>query len=292
MDKTPFLAGVQQELFFLPAAARHLADSGATGPDAVLMLEAAIEKEALGDAHLEGLGLLGAPEEDDDGYPARPSRRATVRAMAEDCLDQMQHLELFDEAGRITQEQLMLIENPAWLRRAVLEKYGVRGRDGRKRFVVSLLYNTFEELADQPPEREEEPLSACYRRGLCLAEFMRLHFWMADLTEAPAYWEFADEVMAVRRKALDGLDVGEGGIEYAALVMADAAAEWLLRYRKEAEGKIAAARSTVAMLCDAGVLVPHGFPGGLQWLHPAAALRQRPRRERRRQRRAQREGRQ
>ena len=292
MDKTPFLAGVQQELFFLPAAARHLADSGATGPDAVLMLEAAIEKEALGDGHLEGLGLLGAPEEDDDGYPARPPRRATVRAMAEDCLDQMQHLELFDEAGRITPEQLALIENPAWLRRAVLDKYGVRGRDGRKRFVVALLYNTFEELADQPPEREEEPLSACYRRGLCLAEFMRLHFWMADLTEAPSYWEFADEVMAVRRDALDGLDAGEGGIEYAALVMADAAAEWLLRYRKEAEGKIAAARSTVAMLCDAGVLVPHGFPGGLQWLHPAATLKQRPRRERRRQRRARREGRQ
>lgn len=292
MDKTPFLAGVQQELFFLPAAARHLADSGATGPDAVLMLEAAIEKEALGDGHLEGLGLLGAPEEDDDGYPARPPRRATVRAMAEDCLDQMQHLELLDEAGRITPERLALIENPAWLRRAVLEKYGVRGRDGRKRFVVSLLYNTFEELADQPPEREEEPLTACYRRGLCLAEFMRLHFWMAGLDEAPAYWAFAEEVMAVRREALDGLDVGEGGIEYAALVMADAAAEWLLRYRKEAEGKIPAARSTVLMLCDAGVLVPHGFPGGLQWLHPAATLKQRPRRERRRQRRARREGRQ
>ena len=292
MDKTPFLAGVQQELFFLPAAARHLADSGATGPDALAMLEAAIEKEALGDGHLEGLGLLGAPEEDDDGYPARPPRRATVRAMAEDCLDQMQHLELLDEAGRITQEQLALIENPAWLRRAVLEKYGIRGRDGRKRFVVSLLYNTFEELADQPPEREEEPLTACYRRGLCLAEFMRLHFWMAGLDEPPSYWAFADEVMAVRREALKGLDVGEGGIEYAALVMADAAAEWLLRYRKEAEDKIPAARSTVLMLCDAGVLVPHGFPGGLQWLHPAATLKQRPRRERRRQRRARREGRQ
>ncbi|MYE59185.1 MAG: hypothetical protein F4X35_06360 [Alphaproteobacteria bacterium] len=293
MDKTPFLAGVQQELFFLPAAARYLEESAATGPNALAMLEAAIEKEALGDGHLEGLGLLGAPAEDDDGYPARPSRRATVRAMAEDCLDQMRHLELFDEAGRITRERLALIGNRAWLRRAVLEKYGVRGRDGRKRFVVPLLYNTFEELADQPPEREEEPLSACHRRGLCLAEFMRLHFWMAALDEPPAYWEFADDVMAVRRQALDGLDAGEGGIEYAALVMADAAAEWLLEHHREddPEDKITAARSTVLMLCDAGVLVPHGFPGGLQWLHPAASLRQRPRRERRRQRRARREGR-
>lgn len=112
------------------------------------------------------------------------------------------------------------------------------------------------------------------------------------LDEAPAYWAFADEVMAVRRQALDRLDVGQGGIEYAALVMADAAAEWLLNYDEETEHKIAAARSTVLMLCDAGIIVPHGFPGGLQWLHPAAALRQRPRRERRRQRRARREGRQ
>ncbi|MCY4429109.1 MAG: hypothetical protein OXC11_01785, partial [Rhodospirillales bacterium] len=116
--------------------------------------------------------------------------------------------------------------------------------------------------------------------------------WMADLEpesdergSRPSYWEFADEVMAVRRAAVDGLDVGAGGIEYAALVMADAAAEWLLENKPGAEGKIPAARSTVLLLCDAGVLAPRGFPGGLQWLHPVADLENRPRRRRRRERR-------
>ena len=293
MDKTPFLAGVQQELFFLPAAARHLANSGATGPDAIDMLEAAIEKEAVRDEHLEGLGLLGAPETDAAGYPARPPRHVTVRAMAEDCLDQMQHLGLFDERGRITEARLAQIEDKAWLRDAVLKEYRVRGKDGRRRNVIGVLNNTFEELTAEPPEREDNPSSAAYRRGLCLAEFMRLHFWMADmertlrddgLTRLPYSWEFAHELLADREEALNGLDVGEGGIEYAALVMADAAAEWLLDNKKEAEDKIPAARSTVLMLCDAGIIVPHGFPGGIQWLHPVADLENRPRRRRRRER--------
>ncbi len=286
-DKEPFLAAVQQELFFLPAAARHLADSGATGRAALGMLEAAIQKEALSDGHLEGLGVLGAPREDTEGNPARPDRATTVRAMAEDCLEQMQHLELFDENGRITQEQLALIENRAWLRRRVADRYGVQGRDGRKRSVVSDLYDTFEDLSGRPPERVNEPLSARFRRGLCLAEFMRLHFWMAELDKAHEYWEFGAEVMEVRENAVVGLDVGDGGIEYAALVMADAAAEWLLEHHRDDKprSKIPAARSTVLMLCDAGVLVPHGFPGGLQWLYPAPDLKKRPRREKRRRRR-------
>ena len=33
MDKTPFFAGVQQELFFLPVVARMLAETDATGDD-------------------------------------------------------------------------------------------------------------------------------------------------------------------------------------------------------------------------------------------------------------------
>ncbi len=286
-DKEPFLAAVQQELFFLPAAARHLADSGATGPNAIEMLEAAIRKEALSDGHLEGLGVLGAPKEDEEGNLARPDRATTLRAMAEDCLEQMQHLELFDENGRITLEQLALIENRAWLRRRVADRYGVRGRDDRKRSVVSDLYDTFEYLRGRPPERVKQPHSARFRRGLCLAEFMRLHFWMANLDKAHEYWEFGAEVMAVRENAVVGLDVGEGGIEYAALVMADAAAEWLLEHHKEDDptSKIPAARSTVLMLCDAGVLVPHGFPGGLQWLYPAPDLKKRRRRETRWRRR-------
>ena len=73
-----------------------------------------------------------------------------------------------------------------------------------------------------------------------------------------------------------------GGIEYAALVMADAATDALLEKHGEARDKLAAARSTVLMLCDAGIIAPHGFPGGVQWLHPVADLKNRPRRRKRR----------
>ena len=289
MDKTPFLAGVQQELFFLPAAARRLAESGATGPQVLDMLESAIRMEALGDAHLEGLGVLKAPRRDDDGHPARPERDAVVRAMAEDCLDQMRHLGIADEEGRIAPERLPLVEDRAWLRRAVMENYSVAGRDGVGRNVVGQLNNAFETLENEPPEREDEPLSVAYRRGLCLAEFMRLHFWMAELEPErgvrgprPPRWEFGDMILYEREAALKDLDIGSGGIEFAALVMADAATDKLLEKHGEARGKLAAARSTVLMLCDAGIVVPRGFPGGVQWLHPVADLKNRPRRKKRR----------
>ncbi len=290
MDKTPFLAGMQQELFFLPAAARQLAESGATGPDALNRLESAMRMEALSDAHLEGLGLLGARRRDDDGNPLRPERGTTLRAMAEDCLDQMQQLGIADEEGRIAPEQLPLVEDQAWLCEAVLKNYTVTGRDGTARNVVGQLNNVFQTLANEPPEQEDEPLSAAYRRGLCLAEFMRLHFWMADLgprpgrmRARPSRWAFGDVILAEREAALYGLDVGEGGIEFAALVMADAATDALLEHheRDNPKSKLAAARSTVLMLCDAGIIVPRGFPGGVQWLYPVADLESRPRRKKR-----------
>ena len=291
MDKTPFLAGVQQELFFLPAAARRLAESGATGPRVLETLESAIRMEALSDGHLEGLGVLKAPRRDDDGHPARPERDEVVRAMAEDCLDQMRHLGIADEEGRIAPERLPLVEDRAWLCHAVMENYNVTDGNGVSRNVVGQLNNAFETLENEPPEREEEPLSAAYRRGLCLAEFMRLHFWMADLKPErgergprPPRWEFGDLILGEREEALKGLDVGSGGIEYAALVMADAATDKLLGEHAEARGKLAAARSTVLMLCDAGIIVPRGFPGGVQWLHPVADLSNRPRRKKRRER--------
>ena len=270
MDKTPFLAGVQQELFFLPTAARFLTDSGATGEDALAMLEAAIRKEALSDAHLVGLGVLKAPRRDEHGHLARPNRDEVVRAMAEDCLDQMQHLGFFDEGERIGPRQLGLIEDRAWLRRAVLENYRVEGRDGVGRSVAGQLNHAFETLGREPPEREDDPQTARYRRGLCLAEFMGLHFWMQELELDPGpprrhvpRRAFGRLVLRLRREALDGLDAGDGGIEYAATVMADAATDWLLATYPEARDKLAAGRSTVLMLCDARVLAPHGFPGGV-----------------------------
>ena len=292
MDKTPFLAGVQQELFFLKTAAGFLAGSRATGPDAVHMLETAIRKEALSDAHLVGLGLLDAPRRDEDGHPARPDRDVVVRAMAEDCLDQMRHLGFFDEDERIRPRQLALIENRAWLRRAVVRQYSVQGRDGVSRSVVGQLNHAFETLERQPPEREDDPQTAQFRRGLCLAEFMGLHFWMQGLNQPKSGrgrrrvqpQTFARLVLRLRSEAVDGLDVGEGGIEYAATVMADAATDWLLETYEGARDKLAAGRSTVLMLCDARVLAPHGFPGGVQWLHPVDKLSERPRRQERRER--------
>ncbi len=278
MDKTPFLAGVQQELFFLPAAARMLASSGASADAAAGVLEIAIKKAALSDAHLEGLAILDAGEGNADGLPPRPTRAAAVRAMVEDVIDQMRHLELFDKDGRITPQGLEQIENRDWLRRAVRQNYRVRGRDDTRRSVVGQLNRIFLDLEDMDPEREADPGSVRFRRALCLAEFMMLHFWMQELEGPPERGAFTDLVMDVRDAALDGLDAGEGGIEYAALVMADAAAGWLLKNRSDARGKLPAARSTVLMLCDAGVLAPSGFPGGVQWLRPVEDLKQRRRR--------------
>ncbi len=285
MNNAPFLTGVQQELFFLPAAARILAESGATGPDILPMLESAAMKYGLRDGHLEGLGALGAPKVDDEGYPARPPRSDTLRAMAQDCLDQMRHLELFDKHGRITRRRLRSIEDRAWLSRKVLENYRVAGQGGTRRSLVGQLNHAFLTLDDQPPEREDDPFSAVYRRGLSPPEFMWLHFWMENLPPGrrPPAEAFAYEVMDRREEALTSADLSEGGIEYAAIVMTNATTRWLLKTHERARGMLVAARSTALMLFDAGLVVPQGFPGGTQWLRPVADLKERRRKRTERQ---------
>ena len=279
MKNAPFLTGVQQELFFLPVAARHLADSGATGPDIVPALEAAIRQYGLSDGHLEGVGALGAPREDAEGYPARPERAVTLRAMAEDCLYQMEHLELFDKHGRITKRRLRSIEDKEWLSRTVLKNYKVAGEGGTRRSVVGQLNHAFETLDEQFPEREDDPFSVVYRRGLSPPEFMWLHLWMENLPEKrrPPRYAFAEEVLDRREEALAGADLSEGGNEYAAIVMTNGTTRWLLKNHGKARGMLVAARSSALMLCDAGLVVPHGYPGGVQWLRPVADLKERRR---------------
>ncbi len=286
MNNAPFLTGVQQELFFLPAAARMLAESGATGPDIVPMLESAIRKYGLSDGHLEGLGALGAPRVDDEGYPARPDRAATLRAMAEDCLYQMQHLQLFDKHGKITRRRLRSIEDREWLCRTVLRNYKVTGEGGTRRSLVGQLNHAFETLDYQPEEREDDPHSAVYRRGLSPPEFIWLHFWMEELPpkRRPPIEAFAYEVMDRREEALTRADLSEGGIEYAAIVMTNATTRWLFKKHERARGMLVAARSTALMLCDAGLVVPQGIPGGVQWLRPVADLKERRRKRTERQR--------
>ena len=277
MNNAPFLTGVQQELFFLPAAARHLADSGATGPDIVPVLEAAVRQYGLSDGHLEGLGALGAPKVDEEGYPARPDRAVTLRAMAEDCLYQMQHLELFDKHGRITRRRLRNIEDRAWLCRKVLRNYRITGQGGTERSVVGQLNHACETLDEQYPEQEDNPLSVVYRRGLSPPEFMWLHLWMEDLPEKrrPPREEFAEEVLNMREEALKRADLSEGGNEYAAIMMTNETTRWLLKNHKRSHGMLVAARSTALMLCDARLVVLHGYPGGVQWLRPVADLKER-----------------
>ena len=97
-------------------------------------------------------------------------------------------------------------------------------------------------------ENTDDLRSVHCRQALYLAEFMLLHFWLRE-TDAGAFGShsatrFADRIVENQENALKGLDAGEGGIEYAALVMADAAAaDWLEKDWPEAEAKIAAARS-------------------------------------------------
>ena len=274
MDKTPFFAGVQQELFFLPVAAKALADGGASGGFVHRELRAAIEKRGLSDEHLEGLGLFRSPEDDAAGLPVRPDesppRAKTVSEMAIDCLDQLQQLEVADDEGRVTPDSLRNVENREWLRRRLRMNYGVVGRDDRRRSVVSHMGRAVEALGgpDNGSEHEEDPRSVIYRQAFCLPEFMWLHFWLQELSAPPRWADFGSLLMMNRWTALSRLDRDEDDIEYAGLVMADFMADRLLDQYPRAADKVAAARSSVLMLCDAGAIVPVGYPGELQWLHP------------------------
>lgn len=168
------------------------------------------------------------------------------------------------------------------LREALSEGYRIAGEDGTRRRVDGAFRRVCGWIRDAGRERRKKPKSVRYRPALCLAEFMLLNFWLretdtgtfASLSETRSAAEFARRIVKTRRRALKGLDVGEGGIEYAALVMADAAADWLEKaHGEEAREKIAAARSSALMLCNAGVINPVGLPGGLQWLYPVRERR-------------------
>ena len=278
MAKLLFFGGLQQELHFLPSALEALAAERPAGRTALDALEARIDEEGLSDEHLEGLGLFGTPEEE-DGYPAVPDWSEIRPRMAADCLDQLRQLELVDDEDRVTPRGWLCMKRKRELRRAVRSRYSVTGLDGVDRTVAGRLRKIRRAIEEFGTENEDVPQSACYRPALCLAEFMRFHFWLSEADareeDSEGWWKaipsprnFAYMIVSERQGDLRELDAGEGGIEYAALVMADAAADRVEKeYAPDAE-QIAAAQSSVLMLCDAGVLVPVGFPGGVQWLLP------------------------
>ena len=72
----------------------------------------------------------------------------------------------------------------------------------------------------------------------------------------------------------DRLRDSESDLLYAIRRTADGAAAWLEKvYGEDAWERIAAARSSALMLCNAGVIYPVGLPGALQWLHPVTEWR-------------------
>ena len=275
MAELLFPAGLQQELYFLPSALDALAADRPRGRTSVEVLEARIEEEGLGDAHLEGLfGTLA----EEDGYPAIADWSEIRPRMAEDCLDQLRQLKLVDGEDRVTPEGRLCMKRKRALRRAVRSGYSVTGRDGVARAVAGRLRKVRRAIEGFGKEREDVPKSACYRPALCLAEFMRFHFWLSEADArkkdeegrkaVPRPRDFAETIVDEREEDLAGLDIDEGGLEYAALVMADAAADRVEKDWSPNGEQIAAAKSSALMLCDAGVLVPEGFPGGVQWLFP------------------------
>ena len=277
MDKAPFFAGVQQELYFLPFALGALA-ARRDDRSANQVLAARIEEEGLGVEHLEGLGLYGAAAEDEHGNPAIPGRTMMRPKLAEDCLDQLRQLGLVDDEDRVTPAGRDCMRNREALQRALSRNYSVEGEDERRRRVAGRFRHVCGWIRFAGEESEDDIQSVRYRPALCLAEFMRLHFWLLKARprrrdRPPSARVFAEDIIENRRTALEGLDVGEGGIEYAAIVMADAAIVRLEEDWPEAAEKIAAARSSAVMLCDAGVLYPVGMPGGLQWLYPVREWR-------------------
>lgn len=277
-------------MYFLPSALEALAAVRPPGRTALDALEARIEEEGLSDEHLEGLGLFGTPEEE-DGYPAIADWSKIRPRMAEDCLGQLRQLALVDDEDRVTPEGFLCMKRKRALRRTLRSRYSVTGRDGVARTVAGRLRKVRRAIEEFGEENEDVPWSVCYRPALCLAEFMRFHFWLseADAREKdhegkrtfPSPWSFADTIVRERQDDLERLDAGEGGLEYAALVMADAAADRVEKdYSLDGE-QIAAAQSSALMLCDAGVLVPEGFPGGAQWLLPLYTRKARKRKKKR-----------
>ena len=132
MDKAPFFAGVQQELYFLPFALRALA-ARRDERSANEVLEDRIEEEGLGVEHLEGLGLYETDAEDDDGYPAIPDRTMIRPKLADDCLDQLRQLGLVDDEDRVMPAGRECMRNQEALQRALYRNYRVEGGDKKRR---------------------------------------------------------------------------------------------------------------------------------------------------------------
>ena len=271
MDKRPFLAGIQQELYFLPSALQALAANSDDRRSPFELLAARIEEDGLDAEHLAGLGLFGAPEEDEHGDPVVPPWGSVVQTMAVECIDQLQFLKLVDNDYRVTQAGLRCMKDDKALRRAVRQHYVIEGNDRVKRPVVGQLTKVFAAFTALGTEREDDPFSVIYRPALCLAEFMKLHFWMQALEKRSGGRPFARMLMNERRLDLQGMGVVEDDdIEWAAHCVANGAGRRLeAQYGEKAEQRIAAVTSTALMLCDAGYLGLDGFPGELQWLRPA-----------------------
>ena len=254
----------------MPSALQALADEGGRGRPPHEILAARIERDGLDDEHLEGLGLFGAPEEDEDGDPAPPSWDAVLPAMVDDCLDQLRQLKLLDNKDRITRDGRRCMTDVRHLQRAVRHEYKIPGADGTPRPVVGQLMATFAAFPRLGKERDEDPFSAIYRPALCLAEFMQLHFWMEKLEKAPGSRQFARMLTKDRAQDLVGMEVEGDTIGWAAYCIATGAGRRLeAKCGERAEERIAAVKSTALMLCDAGILTLDGFPGELQWLRPA-----------------------
>ena len=232
---------------------------------------ARIERDGLDEEHLAGLGLFGDPEVDANGDPVIPRWDLVLPVMAVDCLDQLQKLKLVDGDHRVTPAGRRCMKDHRELSQAIRQHYTIEGKDGVRRSVAAELKGVFRAFTKIGIEREEDPFSVIYRPALCLAEFMRLHFWMQDERETGSgVRTFAEMLVKERREDLQGMEVEDDDIEWAAYCAASGAGRRIeALYGERAEATIAAVKSTALMLCDAGYLGMDGFPGELQWLVPA-----------------------
>ena len=191
--------------------------------------------------------------------------------MAIECLDQLRQLKLIDEDDRVTPDGLRCMRDIGPLQRAVRHHYRIEGADRVERPVVGQLTNVFVAFTMLGTERKDDPFSVVYRPALCLAEFMRFHFWMQARERRPGARQFAAMLVEERRQDLQGRDVENDDIGWAAFCVAGGAGRRLEKLYGETEIKrrITAVKSTALMLFHAGFLTFDGFPGALQWLRPA-----------------------
>ena len=164
MDKAPFFAGVQQDLYFLPLALKALAAARGDGRSPHEAVDGAIRREGLGIEHLEGLGLFGTDAEDEDGFPVLPSPSAVLPAMVDDCLDQLRQLGFVDDEDRVTPKGHDCIDDRKVLREALSGNYRIAGEDGTRRRVDGAFRRVCGWIRDAGKERRDRPKTARYRR--------------------------------------------------------------------------------------------------------------------------------